>query len=36
MVQATLNSYNDEEQEVLCDVIEKINIFFEDKYEGLQ
>ena len=36
MVQATLNSYNDEEQEVLCDVIEKINIYFEDKYEGLQ
>ena len=36
MVQATLDSYNDEEQEVLCDVIEKINTFFEDKYEGLQ
>ena len=36
MVQAPLDSYNDEEHDVLCDVIEKINTFFEDKYEGLQ
>lgn len=28
MVQATLNSYNDEEQEVLCDVIGKNKYIF--------
>lgn len=36
MVQTALKYYNDDEQELLCDVIEKIHIFFEEKYEGLQ
>lgn len=36
MVQATLSYYNEQEQELLCNVMQKINKFFEKKYEGLQ
>lgn len=36
MVEATLDSFDEDRQEVLCEILEKVNRFFEKKYEGLQ
>ncbi|MGM9534697.1 MAG: MarR family winged helix-turn-helix transcriptional regulator [Intestinibacter sp.] len=36
MVEATLSYFNEDKQEVLCEILEKVNKFFEKKYEGLQ
>ena len=36
MVSTTLDYYNEEQQEVICTILENVNRFFEKKYEGLQ
>ena len=36
MVEATLSYFDEDKQEVLCEILEKVNKFFEKKYEGLQ